>query len=113
MRGDVGVHRTTMRPQRAGDDRARCLQRGERGPPGAVERVGVGARVRGGLVCALGLEGLGAQLLILVGDQVDAQREVVDGGTLAAEIEDANLGVRHTTVEARLRVRLQKQLVSN
>ena len=53
-----------------------------------------------------GLEGLGAQLLILVGDEVDAEREVVDGGTLAAKVEDADLGVRHTTVEPRLRVRL-------
>jgi hypothetical protein len=72
---------------------------------GSLDEVLVGANTRG-------LEGLGAQLLILVGDQVDAQGEVVDGGTLAAEIEDANLGVRHTTVEARLRVRLQKQVVS-
>jgi hypothetical protein len=66
---------------------------------GGLDEVLVGANTRG-------LEGLGAQLLILVGDKVDAQREVVDGGTLAAEIEDANLGVRHTTVEARLGVRL-------
>jgi hypothetical protein len=55
-----------------------------------------------------GLEGLGAQLLILVGDEVDAEREVVDVGTLATEIEDANLGVGNTTVEARLGVRLKK-----
>lgn len=55
-----------------------------------------------------GLEGLGTQLLILVGDEVDAEREVVDVGTLATEIEDANLGVRDTTVEARLGVRLQR-----
>ena len=54
------------------------------------------------------LEGLGAQLLQLVGNEVDAEREVIDGGTLAAEVEDANLGVGHTTVEARLRVRLEK-----
>jgi hypothetical protein len=66
---------------------------------GHLDEVLVGAN-------AGGLESLGAQLLILVGDEVDAQREVVDGGTLAAEIEDANLGVRHTTVEPRLRVRL-------
>jgi len=52
------------------------------------------------------LEGLGAQLLILVGDQVDAEGEVVDVGTLATEIEDADLGVGDTTVEARLGVRL-------
>lgn len=54
------------------------------------------------------LQGLGAQLLQLVGNEVDAEREVIDGGTLAAEIEDANLGVGHTTVEARLRVRLEE-----
>lgn len=53
-----------------------------------------------------GLEGLGAQLLILVGDEVNAEREVVDIGTLAAEIEDANLGVGDTTVETRLGIRL-------
>ena len=59
-----------------------------------------------------GLEGLGAQLLILVGDEVDAQREVVDVGTLAAEIEDSDLGVGDTTVEPRLGIRLQRSKVS-
>ena len=59
-----------------------------------------------------GLEGLGAQLLILVRHQVDAQGEIVDGGTLSAEVEDANLGVRHTTVEPRLRIRLEHERVS-
>ena len=54
-----------------------------------------------------GLKGLRAQLLILVGDEVDAQREVVDVGTLATKIEDANLGVGYTAVEARLGVRLR------
>jgi hypothetical protein len=53
-----------------------------------------------------GLEGLGAQLLILVGDKVDAERELVDVGTLTAKIEDTDLGIGHTTVEARLWVRL-------
>ena len=53
-----------------------------------------------------GLEGLRAQLLILVGDEVDAEREIVDGRALSAKIEDANLGVRDTTVEAGLGVRL-------
>jgi hypothetical protein len=51
-----------------------------------------------------GLESLGGQLLVLVGDQVDAEREVVDVGALAAEIEDADLGVRYTTVEPALGV---------
>lgn len=40
-----------------------------------------------------GLKSLGTQLFILVGNQVDAERELVDVCTLAAEIEDANLGV--------------------
>jgi hypothetical protein len=51
-----------------------------------------------------GFEGLGRELLVLVRDQVDAERELIDVGTLAAEIEDADLGVGHTTVEARLGV---------
>lgn len=67
---------------------------------GGLDEVLVGANTGG-------LEGLGAQLLELIGDEVDAEREIVDGGTLAAEIEDANLGVGHTTVEARLGVRLE------
>ncbi len=59
-----------------------------------------------------GLEGLGAQLLILVGDEVDAEGEVVHVGLLAAKIEDANLGVGDTTVEARLGVRLLNRALS-
>jgi hypothetical protein len=31
---------------------------------------------------------------------VDAEREFIDIGTLAAEIEDADLRIGHTTVEA-------------
>ena len=42
------------------------------------------------------------QLLVFVGDHVDAEREFIDVRTLAAEIENADLGVRHTTVETRL-----------
>lgn len=53
-----------------------------------------------------GFESLGGDLLVLVRDQVDAEGKLVDVGTLAAEIEDADLGVGHTTVEARLGVRL-------
>jgi hypothetical protein len=53
------------------------------------------------------LEGLGAQLLILVGDQVDTEREVIDGRTLAAQIKDPNLSVGYTTVEPGLRIRLE------
>lgn len=58
------------------------------------------------------LEGLGGDLLILVGDEVNAEGELVDVGLLATEIEDANLGVGDTTVEARLRVRLLSIAVS-
>lgn len=43
---------------------------------------------------------------------MNAEGELVDVGLLATEIEDANLGVGHTTVEARLRVRLSSITVS-
>lgn len=66
---------------------------------GVLDEVLVGANTGG-------LEGLGTQLLILVGDEVDAEREVVDVGALSAQIEDADLGVGDTTVEPRLRIRL-------
>nr|GFD53621.1 hypothetical protein [Tanacetum cinerariifolium] len=49
-----------------------------------------------------GLESLGRQLLVLVGDEVDAEREVVYAGLLATEVEDADLGIRNTTVEPAL-----------
>lgn len=60
-----------------------------------------------------GLQGLGTQLLILVGDEVDAEREVVNVGTLAAEIEDSDLGVGDTTVEAGLGERLERYYISS
>jgi len=66
---------------------------------GILDKVLVGADTSG-------FKGLRAQLLILVGDEVDAKREVIDGGALAAQIVDLDLGVRHTTVEPRLGVRL-------
>ena len=85
-----------------------------------VEGVGADAQVEALLAGVLdevlvgadagGLEGLGAQLLILIGDEVHAEREVIHVGTLAAEIEDADLGVGDTTVEPRLGVRLGKRL---
>jgi hypothetical protein len=53
-----------------------------------------------------GLESLGGQLLVLVGDEVDAEREVVYAGLLATEVEDADLGIRYTTVEPALGVGL-------
>jgi hypothetical protein len=59
-----------------------------------------------------GLEGLGAQLLILVRHHVDAEREVIDGSALAAEIEDADLRVGDTTVEPGLGVGLFSRNVS-
>lgn len=81
-----------------------------------VVRVGTDAEVETLLTAVLdevlvganasGLEGLGAQLLILVGDEVDAEGEVVNVGTLAAQVEDADLGVGDTTVEPRLGIRL-------
>jgi hypothetical protein len=55
-----------------------------------------------------GFEGFRAQLLVLVRYHVDAEREVIDGSPLATKIEDADLGVRDTTVEPRLRVRLRE-----
>jgi len=66
---------------------------------GVLDKVFVGANTRG-------LEGFGAQLLILVGNKVDAEREVIDVGALSAKIEDADLGVGDTTVEPRLGIRL-------
>jgi hypothetical protein len=51
-------------------------------------------------------QGLGAQLFIFVGDQVDAEGELVDGSALSAEIENSDLWVGNTTVESRLRIRL-------
>ena len=54
-----------------------------------------------------GFEGLGAQLLVLVRDEVDTEGEVIDLGALPAQIEDSDLGVGDTTVEPGLRVRLE------
>jgi len=50
------------------------------------------------------LKSLGTQLFVLVGDHVDAQRELIDVRALSSEIEDTNLRVRNTTVESGLRV---------
>lgn len=70
---------------------------------GVLDQVLVGANTGG-------LESLRAQLLILVGDEVDAEREVIDVGTLSAQVEDSNLGVGYTTVEARLGIRLRRRI---
>lgn len=86
-----------------------------------VEGVGANAQVERVLSAGLdhvlvgantsGLEGLRAQLLVLVGDHVDAEREVIDGSLLATKIEDANLGVGDTTVEPGLGVGLVKSVI--
>lgn len=52
-------------------------------------------------------QSLGGQLFVLVGDQVDAERELVNVRTLSAKVEDSNLGVRYTTVESGLWVGLE------
>lgn len=52
------------------------------------------------------LERLRRQLFIFVGNEMDAQREIVDRRLLLAEIEDADLRIRHTAAEPRLRIRL-------
>lgn len=50
------------------------------------------------------LQGFAAQLLVLIGDQMHAQRKILDGGLLTTQIEDADLGIGHTATEARLGV---------
>lgn len=49
-------------------------------------------------------KGLGGKLLVLVGDKVDAEREVVYVGLLSTEVENADLRIRYTTVEPALGV---------
>ena len=39
------------------------------------------------------LESLGRQLLVLIRDEVSAERELVDGGTFTTEIVDADLSL--------------------
>jgi hypothetical protein len=53
-----------------------------------------------------GFQSLGGELFIFVGDEVNAEREVVDVGLLTSQIEDTDLGVGNTTVEPGLGVRL-------
>lgn len=53
-----------------------------------------------------GFESLGGQLLVLVGNQVDAGGEVIHVSLLTTKIEDTNLRVGNTTVEPGLGVRL-------
>jgi hypothetical protein len=66
-----------------------------------VVRVGTDAQVEGVLATRLdhvlvgantgSFKSLGTQLLVLVGDEMDAERELIDTSTLAAEIEDSDL----------------------
>lgn len=60
------------------------------------------------LVCANtgGFESLRRKLLVLIGNEMHAEREFVDTRTLTAQVEDADLGIRNTSVETRLGVRL-------
>jgi hypothetical protein len=79
-----------------------------------VERVGANSKMETFFSCDLdkvlvganagSLKSLRAQLFVLIGNHVNAERKLVDICALAAEIEDSNLGVGYTTVEARLRV---------
>ena len=52
------------------------------------------------------LEGFGRQLLVLIGDQVDAEGELVHASLLAAQVEDPDLGVGDTAAEPGLGVGL-------
>ena len=78
-----------------------------------VERVDTNAHVEGLTTRHLGdvlvasdtsgLQGLGGQLLELVRHKVDAERELTDRGTLTAQVERTDLGVRNGTVVTALR----------
>ena len=52
------------------------------------------------------LESLRGELLQLVRDQVDRQRELVNAGLLTSQVEDPNLGVGDTTIESALGIGL-------
>ena len=53
-----------------------------------------------------GFESFRGQLLVLVGNEVNTQREVIGAGLLTSQIEDTDLRVGNTTVEPGLGVRL-------
>merc|ERR1719210_991463 len=55
---------------------------------------------------AASLEGLGGELLVLIGDQVDAEGELVHASLLTAQVEDPDLGVGDTAAEPGLGVGL-------
>ena len=48
---------------------------------------------------ASGFEGFAGKLLVLIGDKVAAEGEFVDGSTLAAKVENANLGAQFSYTE--------------
>jgi len=52
-------------------------------------------------------------LFVFIGDHVNAEREFIDVGSLAAEIEDADFGVWNTTVESRFGIRLVNALLAS
>jgi hypothetical protein len=56
-------------------------------------------------------QSLGAQLFIFVGDQVDAEGKLVNIRTLSAKIEDSDLRIGNTAVEAGLGVGLEDMSV--
>ena len=53
-----------------------------------------------------GLKCFGGELLVFVGDHVDAERKFIDVGALAAEVENADFGVGNAAVETGFRVGL-------
>lgn len=53
-----------------------------------------------------GFKSFGRDLLLLVAEQVNAEREFVNVGLLAAKVVDADLGIRDTAAEARLWISL-------
>lgn len=53
-----------------------------------------------------GFEGLAGNLFNLIREEMDTEGELVGGGLLATQVEDLDLGVRDTTAETRLGVRL-------
>jgi len=81
-----------------------------------VERMGTHAEMEGILSSGLGhilvranagcFEGFTGKLFVLIGNEMAAERKVVDGGALTTEIVDSNLGIRYTAIVPRLRVRL-------
>jgi hypothetical protein len=56
-----------------------------------------------------GFQSLRGELFIFVGDEVNAEGEVVDVGLLTSQIEDTDLGVGNTTVEPGLGVGLDRE----